>query len=208
MKFVSLLTTKEKNKISHFPNQSASPLSPYLALHVCHDAKIQQFPRHKIPLSKGILGCLVKQALVLVVKLFVEEVELEGQAVGVPKAVGRRGTEVLVCTTLPPSWIRAISQGWIKSFGIWTKISISCLEFEMSTNGFGQLMKKKTLHFVFVPDILLQTQMSVENLWCRRFSYLARSMFVCLSRPNHGADNENFRSKVSLLAREKCKISS
>ena len=85
--FNSLLTTKEKNKISNFPNQSASPLSPYLALHVCHDAKIEQFPRRKIPLSKGILGRLVKQALVLIVKLSVEEVELEGQAVGSPKAV-------------------------------------------------------------------------------------------------------------------------
>ena len=142
------MTTKEKNKISNFPNQSARPLSPYLALHVCHDAKIQQFPRRKIPLSKGILGRLAKQALVLVVKLFVEEVEVEGQAVGVPKAVRRGGTEVLVCTTLPPSWIRAISQGWIQSFWIWTKISSFCLEFEMSTNGFGQLIKKKILHFV------------------------------------------------------------
>ena len=139
------MTTKQKNKISHFPNQSARPLSPYLALHVCHDAKIQQFPRRKIPLSKGILGCLVKQALVLVVNLFVEEVELEGQAVGGPQAVGRGGTEVLVCTTLPPSWIRAISQGWIQSFWISTKISIFCLEFEMSTNSFGQFIKKKIL---------------------------------------------------------------
>ena len=59
---------------------------------------------------------------------------------------------MLVCTTLPPSWIRAISQGWIESFGIWTKISTFCLEFEMSTNGFGQLIKEKILHFVFVPD--------------------------------------------------------
>ena len=70
------MTTKEKNKISNFPNQSASPLSPYLALHVCHDAKIEQFPRRKIPLSKGILGCLVLQAHVLVVNLFVEDVEV------------------------------------------------------------------------------------------------------------------------------------
>ena len=93
------MTTKEKNKISNFPNQSARPLSPYLALHVCHDAKIQQFPRRKIPLSKGILGRLVKQALVLVVNLFVEDVEVEGQAVGRPKTVRRGGTEVLVCTT-------------------------------------------------------------------------------------------------------------
>jgi len=31
---------------------------------------------------------------------------------------------------------------------------------------------------------------------------LARSMFVCLSRPNPGADNENFRSIVSLLQGE------
>ena len=142
------MTTKEKNKISNFPNQSARPLSPYLALHVCHDAKIQQYPRRKILLSKGILGCLVKQALVLVVKLFVEEVEVEGQAVECPKAVGRGGTEVLVCTTLPPSWIRAISQGWIQSFWIWTKISIFCLKFEMSTNGFGQFIKKKILRVV------------------------------------------------------------
>ena len=48
-----------------------------------------------------------------------------------------------------------------------------------------------------------QRKCASENIWRRRCSYLARSMFVWLSRPNPGADNENFRSNVSLLGGEK-----
>ena len=48
----------------------------------------------------------------------------------------------------------------------------------------------------------IQGRCAFENIWRRRCSYLARSMFVWLSRPNPGADNENFRSIVSLLQGE------
>ena len=48
-----------------------------------------------------------------------------------------------------------------------------------------------------------QRKCASENIWSRRRSYLARSMFVWLSRPNPGADNENFRSNVSLPEGEK-----
>ena len=49
----------------------------------------------------------------------------------------------------------------------------------------------------------IQGRCALENIWRRRCSYLARSMFVWLSRPNPGADNENFRSNVSLPEGEK-----
>ena len=57
------------------------------------------------------------------------------------------------------------------------------------------------LAILFLPST--QRKSGSENIWCRRRSYFARSMFVWLSRPNRGADNENFRSNVSLLEGEK-----
>ena len=49
----------------------------------------------------------------------------------------------------------------------------------------------------------IEGKCALENIRRRRCSYLARSMFVWLSRPNPGADNENFRSNVSLPEGEK-----
>ena len=56
--------------------------------------------------------------------------------------------------------------------------------------------------FAFQPISSTHCKCALANIWRRRCSYLARSMFVCLSRPNPGADNENFRSIVSLLQGE------